>query len=56
MLDAVSSDKLMDLLREKESYRKLNSYVSQTQMRSSINKIIDRIDRKINKIARNIKR
>ena len=43
---------LFDLLREREEYSKLNFYIENlTQIKNSINKIIEQIDDKISKIT-----
>ena len=48
-----ADDTLLNLLREKEDFMRLNEYISQNKIKKSISSIIKKLNRKINKEIHN---
>lgn len=47
----VNEDILLDLLNEKEEYKKLKYYIIRVQINECLNNIIEQINKKISQIA-----
>lgn len=50
----MKEDLLLDLLKEKDEYNKLQYYITKSKIKNSINNIIEQINKKINQIANEI--